>query len=79
VLVDGQIKKIPFTPHGYKDATRDGRTIFDWWTRHPDAVIGVPSGSRFVVVDCDLQHAEAQAWYHDVSRPPQALATHAEA
>jgi hypothetical protein len=49
--------------NGYKDATSDEPRITEWWTRWPDALIGVPTGGKFVVIDCDLQHADAQQWY----------------
>jgi hypothetical protein len=54
--------KRPLTPNGFKDATADPDIIHLWWTEHPDALIGVPTGTRFVVVDADLQHEDAQRW-----------------
>ena len=61
--------KCPLTDHGFKDASDDPSTIRDWWTRCPDALIGVPTGHRFVVVDVDLQHHEAQQWYSRANIP----------
>jgi len=55
--------KSPYTPNGFKDATQDPAQIGRWWARWPDALIGVPTGRKFVVVDVDLQHREAQDWY----------------
>lgn len=55
--------KRPFTAHGFKDATSDPAIIRQWWERWPDALIGVPTGIKFCVLDVDLQHAEAQQWY----------------
>ena len=55
--------------NGYKDATTDVTVITNWWTRWPDALIGVPTGPRFVVVDIDLQHPEAQEWFATAELP----------
>jgi Bifunctional DNA primase/polymerase, N-terminal len=54
--------KRPLTLSGFKDATTDPDVIHEWWVRCPDALIGVPTGPKFVVIDLDLQHEEAQAW-----------------
>jgi hypothetical protein len=61
--------KRPFTAHGFKDASADPDVIRKWWERYPDALIGVPTGIKFVVVDVDLQHAEAQEWYSRANLP----------
>ena len=37
--------KQPLTAKGFKDASIDINRIVDWWTRHPDAMIGVPTGA----------------------------------
>jgi hypothetical protein len=67
--------KAPLTRHGFKDATNDADIIAKWWTTWPDALIGVPTGERFAVVDYDLQHPEAQYWYAHANIP--ATRTHA--
>jgi hypothetical protein len=61
--------KAPLTPRGFKDATANSDTIIEWWTNWPDALIGVATGAKFVVVDCDLQHVEAQWWYARANIP----------
>lgn len=46
--------KAPLTPHGHKDATIDENIIRKWWSKWPDANIGIalkPSG--LMVVDID--------------------------
>lgn len=50
--------KHPRTSHGLKDATVDPDTIEQWWTRWPDANIGIVTGevSGIVVVDIDPRH-----------------------
>jgi hypothetical protein len=57
--------KRPLTPHGFKDASADGDVVHEWWTQWPDALIGTPTGAQFCVLDLDLQHVEAQAWYDE--------------
>ena len=59
----------PFTAHGFKNASTDPDVIRRWWTRWPDALIGVPTGIKFCVVDVDLQHPEAQEWYGRANLP----------
>jgi hypothetical protein len=56
--------KRPLTVNGFKDADLDPSKIREWWTTWPRALIGVPTGLRFVVIDLDLQHVEALAWYN---------------
>jgi Bifunctional DNA primase/polymerase, N-terminal len=55
--------KKPLTKHGFKDASTNPNHIANWWWRWPDALIGVPTGDRFVVLDLDLQHREAREWF----------------
>src|SRR5262245_20482295 len=47
--------KPPLTEHGFKNATRDSKTITQWFTRWPGAMIGIRTGleSGIFVVDCD--------------------------
>jgi len=52
----GQAAKHPFgslVPHGVKDATTNRARILAWWTRHPQANIGLATGYRFDVLDID--------------------------
>ena len=37
--------KRPLTANGFKDAAADEQTIRAWWSRWPQAMIGVPTGS----------------------------------
>jgi hypothetical protein len=66
------LNKRPLIPkeeggNGYKDATTDDAVIKSWWTRWPDALIGVPTGPRFVVVDVD--YVEPASWPPDDVAP----------
>jgi Bifunctional DNA primase/polymerase, N-terminal len=52
----GQPGKHPLgslVPHGIKDATCNRARILAWWTRHPQANIGLATGHRFDVLDVD--------------------------
>ena len=40
-------------PHGLKDATCNRARILAWWTRHPQANIGLATGHRFDILDVD--------------------------
>lgn len=53
--VPGQ--KRPLTARGFHDATTDLAQITQWWTRWPDANLGLPTGaiSGVVVVDVDIR------------------------
>jgi Bifunctional DNA primase/polymerase, N-terminal len=62
--------KKPHTAHGFKDATTDVGIVEAWWKQWPDALIGTPTGHRFVVLDIDLaKHVEAQEWYSKANLP----------
>jgi hypothetical protein len=60
--------KRPYTQHGFKDASTDPDQIYEWWKQWPDALVGVPTGDRFVL-DLDLQHVEAQQFYAKANLP----------
>src|SRR4051794_2947188 len=50
-------RKVPLTENGFKDATRDERTILHAWAAHPHADIGIACGaSGIAVVDIDSKH-----------------------
>jgi len=52
----GQPGKHPLgslVPHGVKDATCNRARILAWWTRHPQANIGLATGDAFDVLDID--------------------------
>jgi hypothetical protein len=52
----GQPGKHPLgslVPHGVNDATTNRARVLAWWTRHPQANIGLATGHRFDVLDVD--------------------------
>jgi Bifunctional DNA primase/polymerase, N-terminal len=58
----GQPAKHPLgslVPHGVNDATCNRARILAWWTRHPQANIGLATGHRFDVLDVDGPAGEA--------------------
>lgn len=58
-----QSSKRPLTRHGFKDASTGPDVVRKWWRQNPDALIGVPTGITWTVIDLDLQHADAGQWY----------------
>ena len=54
--------KSPYTDHGFKDASTDLRMVRRLFGPRPDALIGVPTGHRFDVLDIDVKHFEAVEW-----------------
>jgi hypothetical protein len=46
-------EKVPATRNGVKDATTDPARIAEWWTRTPEANIGLAAGGIFDVLDID--------------------------
>ena len=47
--------KKPLTANGFKDATTDLKTITEWWTKNPDANIGISLDiSNICVIDVDI-------------------------
>jgi hypothetical protein len=50
------VGKHPRTEHGLDDATTDEGQITRWWTRWPDANIGIRTGRGIAVLDVDPRH-----------------------
>jgi hypothetical protein len=58
----GQVGKHPLgslVSHGVTDATCNRARVLAWWTRHPQANIGLATGYRFDVLDADGPAGEA--------------------
>lgn len=57
----GKDGKAPRVPNGFHDATRDPERIRAWWTRWPNAGIGVPTGAvtGSFLLDVDPRHGGA--------------------
>ncbi|SRR5579871_3853177 len=66
----GSVGKHPRTPHGLKDATKDLAIIENWWTRWPEANIGVCTGraSGLVALDVDPRHQGNESLYEVVEK-----------
>lgn len=54
--------KIPLTPHGHKDFTRNIAQIDQWWSRWPDANIGARVFKGHVVIDIDPRNGGDDTW-----------------
>lgn len=56
-------EKLPLTPHGCLDASREPPQISAWWSRWPDANVAVATGplSGLFVVDVDVDGEEGEA------------------
>jgi hypothetical protein len=72
----GQVAKHPLgalVPHGLKEATTNRARVLAWWTRFPQANIGLACGHRFDVLDSDGPQAvevlAALAGRHGVDLP----------
>jgi Bifunctional DNA primase/polymerase, N-terminal len=57
--------KKPCTPHGFKDASNDPARVTELWRRSPGGLVGIATGepSGISVLDVDVQHDEARAWW----------------
>ena len=53
--------KSPLTPRGFKDATTEPGRVTGFWTKYPDALIGMPTGSRSGVFVLDVDRLSALA------------------
>lgn len=50
-----KVSKAPYTSRGFKDASTDENQIREWWSKFPNALVGVPTGevTDIFVVDID--------------------------
>jgi hypothetical protein len=57
--------KRPTTPNGYKDAASDPDEIAELWRNRPGPLIVVATGVRsgIDVLDIDVKHPDARAWF----------------
>lgn len=62
--------KKPYTPHGCKDAKKDPGAIRSWWTKHPNAGIGVATGSasNLIVIDLDIDDTKDLNGYEELRK-----------
>jgi hypothetical protein len=54
--------KAPYTPNGFKNASADPDAIRAWWTRWPDALVGLPTGRENGIAVADLDIKEGKDW-----------------
>jgi putative DNA primase/helicase len=55
--------------HGFHDATKDAFTIAEWWSKYPDAGIGIATGdiSDFFAVDVDPVHSGEETFKRHIA------------
>jgi hypothetical protein len=65
-LPNGDVRKLPATPHGFKDASTDPAILRTLWRDHPGPLVGVATGTinGIDVLDID-QKPEARQWWQD--------------
>lgn len=54
-------KKTPMTKNGLKDASSDPELVANWWTKNPDANIGIATGKESGVTVLDVDGPEGEA------------------
>lgn len=59
--------KKPLTAHGFKDATCEPKTITNWWTSWPSALIATPTGKQFDVLDLDSRVSHCWISNHQIN------------
>lgn len=55
--------KTPLTAHGFLDASKDETQVKSWWTKHPEANIGIATGDvsgGLVVIDVDIDEEDGK-------------------
>ncbi|WP_051321016.1 bifunctional DNA primase/polymerase [Rhizobium mesoamericanum] len=52
--------KSPLTQNGFNDATLNERLVTEWWRRNPEALVGIPTGTKtgFFAVDVDIKEGK---------------------
>jgi hypothetical protein len=72
--------KSPLTERGFLDASRDPERIRAWWTRWPEALVGVPTGHGTGLIVVDYDHGKvdqaAQEWVGEHSNHLLATKVH---
>lgn len=53
--------KVPMTAHGCLDASQSHEHVATWWTRWPDANLGIATGATSGVLVVDVDGAEGEA------------------
>ena len=65
--------KRPLTQHGFKDATTDATQIERWWSKFPEALIGMPTGivTGIAVLDLDKKKRQRRVRGYSALGNPQ--------
>lgn len=60
--------KTPLTAHGCKDATTDAATVTAWWSRWPQANVGIATGAASGLVAIDLDVPDGGETFMELQR-----------
>ena len=58
------VTKRPLTKHGFKEASQERSQVLRWWKGTPEALIGVPTGSRSGLLAIDVD-PDGRDWYRE--------------
>ena len=79
VMRKGKLEKKPCFKGWQKDATTDAAQLRRWWRRRPDAMPGIPTGSRSGIAVLDLDKKNGKDGFQtlrELGHDPDALSEH---
>jgi hypothetical protein len=71
-LPNDEIKKVPATPHGFKNASTNQQHLCATWRKYPGPVVGIATGtiSNIDILDIDIKPEGRQWWAQNRHRIP---------
>lgn len=62
-------KKRPLTPNGFKDASLAADTLLAWWSKRPEAQVGIATGHANHLLVVDIDGPRAEPWLAEMHLP----------